>query len=113
MIQGIIVLNNPSYLPQRWQGTLFIFASVIGMSMFNIFAAKHLPLAEAIFAAFHVLAFFPVVVVLLVFAPKQSASAVFTQFTDNGAGWNSTALAVMAGQVSAMFVVLGQYTIQR
>lgn len=83
------------------------------MSMFNIFAAKHLPLAEAISAAFHVLAFFPVVVVLLVFAPKQSASAVVTQFTDNGAGWNSTALAVMAGQVSAMFVVLGQYTIQQ
>lgn len=78
--------------------------------MFNIFAAKQLPLAEAIFAAFHVLAFFPVIVVLLVFAPKQSASAVFTQFTDNGAGWGSTALTVMVGQVSNMFCVLGQDT---
>ena len=38
---------------------------------------------------------------------KQSASDVFTAFTDNGAGWSSTGLTVMVGQVSTMFVVLG------
>lgn len=79
--------------------------------MFNIFAAKQLPLAEAILAAFHVLAFFPVIIVLWVFAPFQPASAVFTQFTDNGAGWSSKALTIMVGQVSTMFVVLGEYEI--
>ena len=107
IIQGIIVLNNDDYTPQRWQGTLFIFAAVIGIAAFNIFAAKRQPLAEGIFATVHVFAFFPIIIVLWVFAPKQSASAVFTQFTDNGAGWPSTALAVMVGQVSTMFVVLG------
>ena len=106
VIQGIIVLNNPDYVPENWQGTLLIFASVIGIAMFNVFAAKRLPLAEGIFATVHVFAFFPVIIILWVFAPKQSAAAVFTQFTDN-AGWSSTALSVMVGQVSTMFVVLG------
>lgn len=111
IIQGIIVLNNPSYVPQRWQGTLFIFASIIGMSAFNVFAAKGLAMAESIFVVFHVPAFFPIVITLLAMAPKQTAAAVFTQFTDNGAGWPSTGLAVLVGQVSAMFVVLGSDSI--
>lgn len=107
LIQGIITLNEPSYTPQRWQGTLFVFASIIGMSAFNIFAAKQLALAESVFVAFHVLAFFPIIITLLALAPKQTAAAVFTQFTDNGAGWPTTGVAVLVGQVSAMFAVLG------
>jgi choline transport protein len=103
----MIVLNNPDYVPTGWQGTLFIWAAVIGIALFNIFAAKRLPLAEGIFVTVHVFAFFPVIIILWVFAPKQTAAAVFTQFTDS-AGWSSTALSVMVGQVSTMFVVLGQ-----
>lgn len=90
----------------RWQGTLLIMASVLGISLFNVFAAKHLPLAEGIFVTIHVFAFFPVIVMLLVLAPKQAAADVFLHFTDN-AGWPSSSLAVMVGQVSTMFVVLG------
>jgi choline transport protein len=107
IIQGIIVVNNPTYAPTRWQGTLLIIASVIGIGLFNIFAAKHLPLAEGIFVTFHVFAFFPIVVVLLVLSPKQSAHDVFLNFTDNGAGWPNVGWATLVGQVSAMFVVLG------
>lgn len=106
MIQGMIVLNNPKYVRTGWQGTLFIWAAVIGIALFNVFAAKRLPLAEGIFVSVHVFAFFPVIIILWVFAPKQSAAEVFTVFT-NSAGWPSTALAVMVGQVSTMFVVLG------
>src|SRR5947207_1947426 len=58
MIQGIIVLNDATYVPTRWQGTLLIIASVIGIGLFNVFAAKHLPLAEGVFVTFHVFAFF-------------------------------------------------------
>lgn len=109
IIQGLITLNNITYSPERWQATLLIIASVIGIAMFNVFAAKHLPLAEGIFVTVHIFAFFPIIITLLVLAPKQTASDVFTQFTDNGAGWPSIALTVMVGQVSTMFVVLGTY----
>lgn len=107
IIQGLVVLNDSSYEPKRWQATLLIFASIIGIASFNVFAAKHLPLAEGIFVTFHVFAFFPVIITLLVMAPKQSTHDVFANFTDNGAGWPSQALSVMVGQVSTMFVVLG------
>lgn len=107
VIQGLITLNDDSYSPTRWQGTLFVFAAVIGVSLFNVFAAKHLPLAEGSFVTLYIFSFFPVIVTLLVLAPKQSASDVFTKFTDNGAGWPSISLTVMVGQVSSMFVVLG------
>ncbi len=108
IIQGLITMNNPDYVATRWQATLLIWASVIFIGAFNIFAAKHLPLAEGVFVTFHVFAFFPIIIVLLVMAPKQTAAAVFTQFSDNGAGWPSTAWATLVGQVSTMFVVLGK-----
>jgi amino acid transporter len=107
IIQGIIVVNDPTYVPTRWQGTLLIIASVIGIGLFNVFAAKHLPLAEGIFVTFHVFAFFPTIIVLLVLSPKQSAHDVFLNFTDNGAGWPNVGWATLVGQVSTMFVVLG------
>jgi len=109
VIQALAVINNADYVPTRWQATLLIFACAIGIGLFNIFAAKHLPLAEVIFVICHVLALFPIIIVLLVKAPKQSAAAVFTKFTDNGAGWPSVAWSTLVGQVTAMFTVLGTY----
>lgn len=57
-------MNDPEFVPTRWQTTLLIIASVLVVTLFNIFAAKHLPLAEAIFVGAHILAFFPVVIYL-------------------------------------------------
>ena len=107
IVQGLIVVADPNYVPERWQATLLIIASAIGIGLFNIYGAKHLPLAEGIFATFHVFAFFPVVAVLWAMAPKQSVRAVFVEFADNGAGWPTTVWAVMVGQVSSMFTVTG------
>ncbi len=101
-------MNDSSYTEQRWQGTLLIFASVIGVALFNIFGAKRLPLAEGIFVTCHFFTLFPVIVTVLVLAPKQPPSAVFTGFTDNGAGWSSISLTVMVGQVTGLFTVLGE-----
>ncbi|KNG84805.1 amino acid transporter [Aspergillus nomiae NRRL 13137] len=107
MIQGMIFLNNETYVPARWQGTLIVSAASIGMSLFNIFAAKHLPLAEGIFVTFHFFAFAPIIVTLLVLAPKAKAQDVFFGFKDYGAEWANPSLAVMIGQVSQMFTVMG------
>lgn len=126
VVQALIVLNDANYTPERWQGTLLTFAAVIFIASFNIFFARNLPLAEGIFACIHVFAFVPVIVCLWYLTPeKQTAAAVFTQFTDNGAGWPSLGATVLVGQVghfplqcrtgcgadvmqvSSMFVVLG------
>ncbi|KAK5134732.1 hypothetical protein LTR08_006107 [Meristemomyces frigidus] len=85
--------------------TLLTIAAVIGIAAFNVFAAKHLPLAQGIFATVHVFAFVPVIVCLWVLTPtKQTAAAVFTQITDNGAGWPTPGGALMVGQLSAIYL---------
>ena len=104
----MIVVGNPDFQPQRWHGTLLIIASILFIAGFNIYAAKHLPLAEGLFVTFHIFAFFPVVITLWVLAPKVSDQDVFLNFTDNGAEWPSMALAAMVGQVSALYTVLGK-----
>ena len=108
VILGMVAINDQSFVPQRWQATLLIIATVWAIAAFNFFAGKRLADAENLFFAFHLLAFLPVIVTLLAMTPeKQTAKTVFTQFTDNGAGWNSMGLTVMVGQVSCIFVVLG------
>ncbi|KAB8229631.1 amino acid permease-domain-containing protein [Aspergillus alliaceus] len=54
IVQGLIYLGDSAYIPARWQATLPIIAAPVGVSIFNIFAAKHLPLAEGIFVTFMV-----------------------------------------------------------
>lgn len=110
IVLGMVVLNHEGFVPLRWHVTLLIMATVLGLCAFNLFAGKHLALAETIFAAFHFLAVIPVIAVLLAFAPKkQSAKDVFLNFGDNVAGWSSMSLAVIVGQLSSFFVVLRQW----
>ena len=45
-IQGLVVLNNDSYVYERWHGTLLTIAIVLFVAFFNTFLAKHL-LVEA------------------------------------------------------------------
>ncbi|KAE8349947.1 amino acid transporter [Aspergillus coremiiformis] len=106
IVQGLIFLENDNYTPVRWQGTLLVMTSSIGVSAFNIFAAKRLPLAEGIFVSCHFFAFIPIIVTLLVLGPKVPAQEVFTGFTDYGAGWPNTSWTVMVGQVTGLFTVL-------
>lgn len=58
--------------------------------------------------ASHFFAFFPIIIVILVLAPKTTPTKVFLTFSDNGAGWPTVAWATLVGQVSAMFSVLGR-----
>lgn len=112
VILGMIALNDHLFVPQRWQATLLIVATVLALGAFNFLAEKRLADAETGFFALHLLAFLPIIVTMLAMTPKkQTAKAMFTQFTDNGAGWCSMGLAVMAGQVSCEFVVLGSFHI--
>lgn len=108
MIQTMISINDPTYEPKRWQATLLIIAVSVGVGAFNVLSAQWLALAEIMFAVLHFVAFFPIVITLLTTtSPFKTASEVFLDFSDNGAGWPSLGLTVLVGQVSAMFTVLG------
>lgn len=107
IVQAMLQISDPTYKPERWRGTLLIMATVIVVAAFNILLASHLSMCEGLFATCHFFAFVPVAVALLIMAPKQPPSEVFTHFTDNGGSWPNMGLTVLVGQVSNMFAVLG------
>ena len=105
-IQGLLVLNRPDYVYQRWHGTLLTIAVIVFCGFFNTFLAKRLPLVEGLVLILHILGFFAIMIPLWVFAPHSEASAVFTQF-NNGGGWGSTGLACLVGILAPVVSLLG------
>jgi choline transport protein len=106
LIQGLIVLNNPNYIYERWHGTLLVIAITAFAIIFNTFFAQRLPMVERLVLVIHLLGFFAIVIPLWILAPRNSAIAVFTQFSTAG-GWSSTGLSVMVGMLSPIYALLG------
>ncbi|KAJ5091052.1 hypothetical protein NUU61_005922 [Penicillium alfredii] len=102
IIQGLISIRDPSYQPQNWQGTLFVFAMVAVIYFFNVYAASWMPRIQNVLLALHLLCWVVVIVVLFAMAPHNSAQAVFTEFR-NGGGWPTVGMSLMIGQISAIY----------
>ena len=82
LVQALIVLNNPSYVPQRWQTALLMMAFVIAMGVFNVVFARSLATIEGFFAILHFVSWIAIVGVLWGMSKtKQPAKTVFTDFT--------------------------------
>jgi hypothetical protein len=96
IIQGLIVLNDATYVYARWQGTLLIIAITTFSVLFNTFLAKKLPLIEILLLILHVVGLFLVIIPLWVVSPLNSAESVFTNF-GNAGGWNSYGTATIVG----------------
>ncbi|KAF2855372.1 amino acid transporter [Plenodomus tracheiphilus IPT5] len=105
-IQGLIVLNDLSYAPTKWQGTLLIWGVLLLSLFLNTFFSKYLPLIEGVTAILHIAGFFAVIVPLWVMGERSSPSKVFTVFEDS-MGWNSIPLAVILGLISASTAFVG------
>ena len=84
IIQGMLLVANASYVATRWRGTLLTMAAALVVSSFNIVLASHLSWCEGVFATIHFFAFVPVLVGLVIMAPKPSAAEVFLNFTQTG-----------------------------
>jgi amino acid transporter len=106
IIQGLIVLNDPTYNFQRWHGTMLVIAITLFSILFNTFLAKKLPLVEALILILHIVGLFIIVIPLWVLAPRNTASAVFTEF-NNGGGWVSDGAATMVGLSTTITAMIG------
>lgn len=106
IIQGLLVLNNPSYSPQRWHATLLFYAIITACLFTNTYLARILPQIESTILLLHVLGFFGILVPLVYLAPHSSPSAVFTAF-NNGGGWSTDGLSFFVGLSSSIFSFIG------
>ncbi|KAL4739585.1 amino acid/polyamine transporter I [Aspergillus similis] len=106
IIQGLIVLNDPSYNFERWHGTLLVIAITTFSIFFNTFLARNLPMVEALILIIHVVGLFAIIIPLWVLAPRNNAKAVFTEF-NNGGEWNSDGTATLVGFSTTITAMIG------
>jgi hypothetical protein len=103
VIQGLIVLNDATYVPERWHGALLAWA-VLALPLFcNIFARKILPPLEIIAGIGHFVFLVAIVTTLCVLSPRSSADFVFTQTITGLSGWRSSGIQWCVGLLSAAF----------
>lgn len=105
-IQGLLILNYPSYVYERWHTTLLTFAVGTFSLFFNTFLAKHLPLVEGVVLFVHIFGFFAILAVLWALGPKGDASEVFTTFNDFG-NWGDYGTSTLVGSFAVILPLLG------
>lgn len=100
-------MNNPSYEPQAWHGTLLVIAMVTFAIVVNISFAKHLPKLQIAILLLHVLGLFVIIIPLWVKAPTRNSSQVALLDFYNGGGWPTVGLAAMIGLLTPLGSMLG------
>ncbi|MCJ1310300.1 hypothetical protein MMC25_003962 [Agyrium rufum] len=106
LIQGLIVLNNPSYVFERWHGTLIYWAIMLLAVFINTVISSAIPKIEGVVLALHILGFFAIVIPLTTLAPHSSPSQVFTVFS-NGGDWSSQGVSLLVGSIGHVFAFVG------
>ncbi|KAI1823338.1 amino acid transporter [Xylaria intraflava] len=96
LLQGIVVLSIPTYVPLAWHTLLIMWAVTAFAVLLNSTTARVLASLEGFILIFHLVGFFSVLVPLVYFAPHSSASQVFTTFINEG-GWSSNGLSFLVG----------------
>ncbi|KAK0269392.1 hypothetical protein LTR35_014881 [Friedmanniomyces endolithicus] len=106
LIQALIAIGNPAYAAPAWQGWLLVVAVTLICVFFNIFAEPLLPHMQNLFLPVYVGAFIATVAVMCALCPHVDAYTALIEVTNEG-GWSSSGLALMVGQISAIFALGG------
>ncbi|KAK5127065.1 hypothetical protein LTR85_008424 [Meristemomyces frigidus] len=108
VVQAMVLLVYPNAnVDELWQTTLMVFLFVALTVGFNIFFARHLPLAEGVVLFIHIFAFFAFLLTLWIM-PAQHATAkeVFTTFNDGG-GWGNIGVSCLVGLATPIWCFIG------
>ncbi|KAF1981787.1 amino acid transporter [Aulographum hederae CBS 113979] len=110
MIEAGIEITNAEFVFPNWQYTLIVLAFIVLTIFINTWGAKTLPTLEVISLVAHILGFFVFLGILWGMTPRNSAHAVFAEFTDES-GWNNIGTACLISQVSVLYCNLGSDSI--
>lgn len=105
LIQSSAVVMYPQYSPTNWHGTLMVIAVTILVWLLNIWGSKFMPLFQNIMLVVHIFGFLVIIIVFWVLSPRATAEVTFTHFINDG-NWSSTGLALMVGQISAIYACI-------
>ena len=107
LIQNLIEVVKPDYIPKLWHGTLLCYGVLLVCVFVNTLAGTKLPRIEIVLLVVFVLSFFGIMVPLVYLAPHGNAHDVFATFV-NGGGWSSQGLSFFVGLSGNAFAFLGK-----
>ncbi|KAL5121435.1 hypothetical protein ACEQ8H_000506 [Pleosporales sp. CAS-2024a] len=107
VLQGLVINSQTSYKPERWHGTLLVFALIAVALLFNTFLFKVLPQIETAVLVLHIVLFVIFLLVITVMSPtKRSNAQVWTLFLSEG-GYKSQGLSFFVGLITPLFAFSG------
>ena len=105
-IQALVVLNDPTYIYERWHATMIFWAVVVISTCVNVLGIGILPHLETMVGILHVCLWFVSLVPLVYLSPHRSASSTFTDF-ENNSGWENNAVSWCIGLLTVVYPFLG------
>lgn len=106
LIQGLVILTQPSYQPEPWHGTLLFWAVVVFSVMINAVGGNVLPRFEGLILFIHILGFFAIIIPITAMADHNTGREVFTTFLNEG-NWPTQGLSFFIGLVGCVFAFSG------
>jgi choline transport protein len=107
MLQALVALNNPTYMPKPWHALLIMFAVIVFAAVFNTVISNFLPALEGAILILHVVGFFAILIPVVYLAPEHNTSAEVWQLFMNEGGWPSQGVSFCLGIISTVFIFLG------
>ncbi|KAG9236192.1 putative GABA permease [Amylocarpus encephaloides] len=105
LLQGVIAMCKPDYIPKPWQTMLFFWAILAFAVLINTIASKTLANFEGVILILHIFGFFAILIPMVYLGPHGDSS-LFTSFVNAGA-WPTQGLSFMVGLPASVFSLIG------
>lgn len=96
VMQGMIVLARPSYMPMAWHTIIIMWGWALFATSINLTTGRLIATFEAVTLVLHLVRFFGVLIPLVYLSPHNNAAFVLNTFSNNG-GWPNMGLAFLVG----------------
>lgn len=106
LLQGIIVLTHPNYVPLPWHTVLIVWAVALFAVIMNSITTNVLAKFEGLILIVHLAGFFGILIPMVYFSPHNEPSAVFATFFNEG-GWSTQTLSFFVGFPGIAAALLG------
>jgi L-asparagine transporter-like permease len=107
LLQGLITLTNPTYVPANWHPMLLFWAVLLFCILVNTVISSLLPKFEGLILILHIVGFFAVLIPMVRLGSYTDAHTVFTSF-NNGGHWPNSGLSFFVGLTGNAFAFLGK-----
>lgn len=105
LMQGIINIAYPEWIPNGWQTTLMIFAEITLVTIINLWAFRAVPWFEMLAGILNIFLFLTVLILLWVVAPRNNVSIFLVESL--AGGWGKFA-SFNTGTLSNIYLFIGE-----